>query len=123
MRYLVERRQWAEAAALAERVPPSFPWERFALPEAITQFARGLGAARTGDLSRARKAVNELAAEKNLKAWKHIGAEYRDYVKNDDTLETDEDKEDILLPLDEAILHAEEMVLTISGEGKKEGEE
>lgn len=68
-------------------------------------------------------AVNKLAAEKNLKAWKHIGAEYRDYVQNDDSLETAEDKEDILLPLDEAILHAEEMVLTLSGEDKKEGEE
>ena len=63
-RYYVERREWAEAAALAERAPASFPWEGFAWPQAITQFARGLGAVRTGDTDGARAAVQKLEALK-----------------------------------------------------------
>ena len=60
-RYFVERQKWAEAAALPERAPESFPWKRFQWPEAITQFARGLGAARSGDLVGAREAIEKLA--------------------------------------------------------------
>jgi tetratricopeptide (TPR) repeat protein len=43
-RYALERRAWAEAADLPPRDPPTLDWDRFAWPEAITQFARGLGA-------------------------------------------------------------------------------
>ncbi len=63
-RYYVERREWAEAAALPERDPADFPWEQHTWPRAVTQFARGLGAARTGDRDGARAAVQELAALK-----------------------------------------------------------
>ena len=67
-------------------------------------------------------AVNKRAVDTNLKAWKHVGAEYRVYVEADDELDHDE-KEDLLLVVDEAVLHAEEMVETVSGtEEKKEGE-
>jgi tetratricopeptide (TPR) repeat protein len=60
-RFALERRQWAEAAALQ---PPAaaLPWDRFAYALAPTHFARALGAARTGDLPRARAAVADLAA-------------------------------------------------------------
>ncbi len=60
-RYLVEQRQWAEAAAIPERTPRSFPWQLFPWPEATNQFARGLGAARSGDLAGARRAAARLA--------------------------------------------------------------
>jgi tetratricopeptide (TPR) repeat protein len=61
-RYALERRSWKEAAALPVLHPKlveSFP---FAL--AHTEFARGLGAARSGDVETARKAVDRLAVLK-----------------------------------------------------------
>ncbi|HZU05257.1 MAG TPA: hypothetical protein VFB73_04735 [Chloroflexota bacterium] len=60
-RYALERGQWAEAAALTLS-PPEFPWERFPAFAAITVFAAGLGAARTGDAAGARHAAEELDA-------------------------------------------------------------
>ncbi len=59
-RYLVERREWRLAAALVPRVPATFPWESFPRAEALTHFARGLGAARDGDLQTAREALDVL---------------------------------------------------------------
>jgi tetratricopeptide (TPR) repeat protein len=58
-RYALERRDWRTAAALA---PPAveMPWERFAYAKGITSFASVLGAARLGDLDRARKGLVEL---------------------------------------------------------------
>jgi hypothetical protein len=53
-RWALERGAWSEAAALEPR-PGRFPQT-----EAITWFARGLGAARTGDLTTARAAVAAL---------------------------------------------------------------
>jgi tetratricopeptide (TPR) repeat protein len=60
-RYALERGRWAEAAAL-EVAPASFPWAKFPFAEAITQFARAVGAARSGDPARARQAVERLEA-------------------------------------------------------------
>ena len=58
-RYAVERRQWAEAAALT--LPHSdFPWKRFPQSEAVLVFARGLGAARSGHVDAARKDLTRL---------------------------------------------------------------
>jgi len=59
-RYALERRQWAEAAALPLRAHDTFPWDDFPEHEAITHWARGLGAARSGDLPAARAAVDTL---------------------------------------------------------------
>ncbi len=58
-RWTLERRRWAEAAALA---PPaaSLPWERFPYALALHHFARALGAARSGDSAGARAALAEL---------------------------------------------------------------
>jgi tetratricopeptide (TPR) repeat protein len=47
-RYALERRAWNEAAALVPRAPAFLDWDRFAWPEAIAQFARGLGAIHQG---------------------------------------------------------------------------
>lgn len=61
-RFAVERRRWEEAAKLPERTPSDLPWDASPWPEAITQFAKGLGAVRTGDLGAARAAVERLEA-------------------------------------------------------------
>jgi tetratricopeptide (TPR) repeat protein len=60
-RYALERRQWAEATALALR-PGDFPWARFPQAEAILVFTRGVGAARSGNLAQARDDQARLAA-------------------------------------------------------------
>lgn len=54
-RWALERRAWAEAARLEPR--PS----RFPFADAISHFARGLGAARSGDAPAARAAADALA--------------------------------------------------------------
>ncbi|HKP37968.1 MAG TPA: hypothetical protein VJT71_14010 [Pyrinomonadaceae bacterium] len=60
-RYTLERRRWAEAAAL--KVPvATFPWNKFTYAEAIVYFARSLGAARSGDTAAAGKDVERLTA-------------------------------------------------------------
>lgn len=59
-RYLVERRKWVEAASMGIREPAEFPWEKFAAAEAMTYFARGLGAARTNNAALARQAAVRL---------------------------------------------------------------
>jgi len=56
-RYAVERRQWREAAALPDPAAGKFPYI-----EAMTLFARAVGAARSGDPGAAEKDVARLAA-------------------------------------------------------------
>lgn len=58
-RYALERRQWKEAAALT--VPANVLWEKVPYAEANLHFARGIGAARSGQVAIARDAVNRLA--------------------------------------------------------------
>jgi hypothetical protein len=57
-RYALERGAWAEAAKLEPR-ETAFPWV-----DAVTHFARALGAARSGDAASAAKDVEKLAALK-----------------------------------------------------------
>jgi tetratricopeptide (TPR) repeat protein len=59
-RWALERRNWSEAAELNVE-PVDFPWPRFQWAEAITHFARAIGAARNGDGNRARVEVDKLA--------------------------------------------------------------
>ncbi len=61
-RYALERRAWDEAAAIVPREPPTLDWDRFAWPEAVARFARGLGAAHLGRLDEANAAVERLTA-------------------------------------------------------------
>jgi hypothetical protein len=71
-RYAMERRQWSEAAALTVR-PASFPWAKFPWAEAIVWFAKGVGAARGGDVAGARAAVEKLTAiQKGLAEAKSV---------------------------------------------------
>lgn len=58
-RFAVERRQWREAAALT--LPKDFfPGGRLCWAEATLYFARGLGAARIGELEEARRSIEQL---------------------------------------------------------------
>jgi hypothetical protein len=60
-RYALERKDWPRAAALVPRTPDSIDWNRFAWPEAIVQFAHGLGSAHVGKLDPATTAIARLA--------------------------------------------------------------
>jgi hypothetical protein len=55
-RWALERSAWAEAAAL-EPKPSSYPYT-----EAMTYFARALGASHTGDLVKAKSSIDSLAS-------------------------------------------------------------
>ncbi len=74
-RYALERRQWREAAELT-LTPATFPWDRFDWARSIHHFARGLGAARSGQLDLARReleTIRELKrnlAEATLPYWR-----------------------------------------------------
>src|ERR1044072_7539136 len=59
-RYTLERRQWSDAAALKLQ-PADFPWQKFTYAEAITHFARAIGAARSGDTAGASTDVARLS--------------------------------------------------------------
>jgi len=61
-RYALERRDWAGAARLRPRPDSTIAWERFPWPEAVTWFARGVGAARMGDVAATREAESRLVA-------------------------------------------------------------
>jgi hypothetical protein len=73
-RYAIERRRWDEAAALTPS-PADFPWQRFPQSESITVFARGLGAARSGNAAQAKqdmerlKSLRETLAEAKQSYW------------------------------------------------------
>jgi len=58
-RYTLERRRWSEAAALKVH-PADFPWKNFPYAEAMTYFARSLGASRSGDTAAASKDIERL---------------------------------------------------------------
>ena len=60
-RFALERGQWAEAAQLTPR-PADLAWSKFPQAESIVWFARGLGAARSGDPARARQDLARLEA-------------------------------------------------------------
>jgi tetratricopeptide (TPR) repeat protein len=62
-RVALERGDWRQAAAL-ELTPSDLAWDKFPQSEAILVFARGLGAARSGDVAAAREDVERLAALK-----------------------------------------------------------
>jgi tetratricopeptide (TPR) repeat protein len=63
-RYVLERRQWSEAAKLPLEHPrmTTFPWAKFPWATAHIHFARAIGAARLGDVESARKSVDALAS-------------------------------------------------------------
>jgi tetratricopeptide (TPR) repeat protein len=71
-RYALERRQWAEAAALT--LPRSdFPWDRFPQSEAVLVFTRALGAARIGQVEAAGKDLTRLQELRDALAAAKLG--------------------------------------------------
>lgn len=62
-RYALERGDWAQAAKLSLS-PPDLAWNKFPQAEGILVFARGLGAARIGDVAAARRDLERLQALK-----------------------------------------------------------
>lgn len=75
VRYPLERKKWDEADSIEKINERDFPWDYFPQYEAITHWARGLGAARSGDITQANKAVKTLkelynqTLENNEKYW------------------------------------------------------
>jgi len=59
-RYALEREAWDEAARIVPREPAALAWDQFFWPEAVAQFARGLGAAHLGKIDEARAAAVRL---------------------------------------------------------------
>ena len=62
-RFALERGDWNQAAAL-KLSPANMTWSKFPQAEAILVFARGLGAARAGDVAAARRDAERLHALK-----------------------------------------------------------
>jgi hypothetical protein len=60
-RFLLEREAWSEAADLRPDEPGYLNWDAYHWARALSWYARGLGAARSGDPSRAREAESEMA--------------------------------------------------------------
>lgn len=59
-RYALERRDWQEAAELVPRPYDALDWDHFPWPEAVTWFAKGLGAAHLGRIADAQHAYDRL---------------------------------------------------------------
>lgn len=73
-RLALERQQWAEAVKLEPRTPEGYPWDAAPAMEAITHFARALGAARgandaVASISLARLEVLRDQAARNSAYW------------------------------------------------------
>ncbi|MBT8402008.1 MAG: hypothetical protein KJO98_16150 [Rhodothermia bacterium] len=81
-RYAVERRDWAAAASIAPRTPESVKWDGFWWPEAISWFARGMGAVRTGNVEDAEKSKVRLI-ELRDSAERAGEQAFRDYIEVD----------------------------------------
>ena len=60
-RYALERRAWGEAAELPLH-PQSLSWAKFPQAESINAFARGLGAARGGNVAAAKQEIARLSS-------------------------------------------------------------
>jgi tetratricopeptide (TPR) repeat protein len=56
-RYALELRNWEQAAELPVRDPSHFAWDQYPQYEALTHFAKGIGAARSGATEIAREAL------------------------------------------------------------------
>ena len=79
-RYALERRQWREAANLPD--PPAFfPWDKLPYASANTEFARAVGAARSGDVERARRALARLTEIRQVTKAKQKGFDWATQIE------------------------------------------
>jgi Tfp pilus assembly protein PilF len=85
-RFVVERGAWSEAADL-KAAPASFPWAEFPWAMSIIHFARGLGAAKVGDIDAAEAEAAEIArleaslAPSTLAYWREQVGVQKDSVR------------------------------------------
>ncbi len=77
-RYVLERQQWDEAANLEVAYPDVLPWDNYPAATALFHYARGLGAARTGDLEQAEVERDHLADA--VRALRDAGDTYWAYM-------------------------------------------
>ncbi|MEA2080273.1 MAG: tetratricopeptide repeat protein [Pseudomonadota bacterium] len=113
-RYTLERKQWRDAAGLEVPARDSFPWESYPEVEAISHYARGLGAARGGNAAGARGALSALDAiharlvEAGQQYWGVLVDAQRKTVAA--WLDFSEDREDSAIQLMEEAARLEESV-------------
>jgi tetratricopeptide (TPR) repeat protein len=79
-RYALERHRWKEAARLTVQ-PAYFTWDKYPWAEALTQTARGIGAARTANLRVARHALARLESLHQTLAGAKDGYNWADQVE------------------------------------------
>lgn len=80
-RYALERRRFADAAALPD-LPSLFPWSNHPGSEAFLHFARAVGAARSGQVAVAKKALGRLnELEQQLLAAPKGGFDWAPHVR------------------------------------------
>lgn len=72
-RLAVERGSWKAAAQLDLAPSDGFPWAKYPQAEAINAYARGLGAAMTGDAAAARVEVARLEKLREVSAGRKLG--------------------------------------------------
>lgn len=60
VRIALERHLWDDASQIEARQPDHFPWDNFPAFEALSHFARGIGAAHIGDLQTTKASIQEL---------------------------------------------------------------
>jgi tetratricopeptide (TPR) repeat protein len=78
-RYALERHMW-KAAAQLQTAPVWFDWSKFPWAEALTLDARGIGAARSGDVATAKQALARLDAIHDAIAGVKQGYDWADQV-------------------------------------------
>lgn len=66
-RYALERGDWASAAQLPTRTPDTLAWDKFPWPEAVTWYARGVGAARLKPVSSTQDVDAQVAIARLVK--------------------------------------------------------
>lgn len=72
-RLALETDDWAAAATLPTELNPAISWERFPQAVAMRWFAKGIGAARGGEIGAARAALDELTGFRDLMAERGMG--------------------------------------------------
>jgi tetratricopeptide (TPR) repeat protein len=77
-RFYLEQRKWQEAAELEPGVPRALPWENFPAAQALFHYARGLGAARSGNLEQAERERDRI--QSLVKTLREQGDDYWAYM-------------------------------------------
>jgi len=77
-RYYLEQQKWEEAARLEPRTPDLVDWAAYPAADALFHYARGLGAARTGDLAQAKTERERI--QDAVRALRDEGDDYWAYM-------------------------------------------